>query len=297
MKRLYVFLILLVIVFSGCSVQEKKADSKDVVFVSILPQQYIVQQLAGEAFTVEVMMPPGSSPHIYEPSPAQIRKLSMAKAYIRMGQIGFEKVWMDKLSAANSKMIVFDQSQGVSFIENECNHDHQAETHAEHNHGIVDPHIWLSTVEMNVQAENITRFLTELLPDSAQYFQSNLSKFKSTLALTDKKIQDLLRDTKRKEFMIYHPALAYFARDYNLKQLTLEFEGKEPSGKYMAELIGVIKEKGIRTIFIQREFPVERAEVLAKELNAAVEVLDPLEYNWTSNMIRMAGKIQKALNE
>lgn len=297
MKNIFAYLSLFALIISGCSVPQNEPDAKDVIFVSILPQQYVVNQLANGVFDVEVMLPPGSNPHIYEPTPGQIRKLSKAKAYIRVGHIGFEKAWMEKISSANPTMVVFDQSIGVNFIRNENAHDHAHSDGHAHNHGVVDPHIWLSPVEMNVQAVNISQYLTELMPDSARFFQANLNRFKENVAAVDKKISSLLSNTKRKSFMIYHPALTYFARDYNLEQLTLEFEGKEPSGKYITELIELTKENNIKTVFIQREFPIERAEMLANELQANVQVLDPLEYDWAVNMLNMATKIQKALNE
>lgn len=296
MRILLISLSLMVFVLNGCNSGGKEKSAKAVVFVSILPQQYFVKSIAGDVFNVEVMMPPGSSPHIYEPTTIQMKKLTQAKAYIHMGHLGFEKIWMDKISSVNKSMKIYNQSEGVNFIEVDEHHGDN-HSHAGHNHGVVDPHIWLSPAEVNVQVENIYKYLVALQPDSSAYFKRNLELLQALIAATDKEIQSLFSNTTRKSFMIYHPAMAYFARDYNLTQIPLEFEGKEPSGKYITELLELCKKEEIKTIFIQREFPKERANMLADELGAKIEVIDPLEYNWPVNMLLIANNIKRSLNE
>ncbi|MDA3868069.1 MAG: zinc ABC transporter substrate-binding protein [Salinivirgaceae bacterium] len=295
-KNLFVIPVVLVFVLSACFTPDKNmnASAKNAIYVSIPPQKYLVEQIAGETFAVHALLPPGASPAIYEPTPAQLRQLSGAKAYIRIGYIGFELAWMDRIASTNKKMIIFDQSKNVNLIE--ANHQHNEEGHHTHD-GNVDPHIWMSPSEMNVQASNIYNSLCQLMPDSTQYFKNNYQELLATIADTDKKIMSNFNDIKNRSFMIYHPAMSYFARDYQLKQIPLEYEGKEPSGKYMAKLIETSKEEGIKTIFIQKEFPVERAGTLANELNANVEVIDPLAYNWPENMVGISKQLRRAMNK
>ncbi len=284
--------LLIALILAGCDGQKQNTPKGDVVFVSIKPQQFMIEQVAGDVFAVETLLPPGANPAVYEPSPGQLQDLSRARAYFRIGHIGFEKAWIEKIKSSNTKMKIYDQSKGVNFIQADHHHGHGHE----HDHSaIVDPHIWMSPAEVSVQIGNITKYLSELVPDSASYFRQNAKDLKIKVADLDKAIRNKFEDIDQRTFMVYHPSLSYFARDYQLKQLPLEREGKEPSGRYMAEMIKQSKALGIQTVFVQKQFPVEKAEVLANELDASVEVIDPLAYNWLENMQEMASKIARAL--
>jgi zinc transport system substrate-binding protein len=281
----------------SCVKNDSVKNNKPIVYVSIAPQKYMVEMIGGEVFEVRDLLPPGASPATFEPSPKQLKDLSDAIAYIRIGEIGFEKAWMERIQAINKNMTVFNQSRGVDFIEADHAHDHHhgSDDHDHHCHGGIDPHIWVSVSQMQVQIENIRNDLVSLMPDSANYFNENYEKLKVVLVDTDKKIMGMFNSLERKTFMIYHPALSYFARDYGLEQLPLEFEGKEPSGKYMVELIDKSKALGIGTIFIQKQFPEDKARAIAKELGADVVKIDPLAYSWPENMIQLAEQIKKSL--
>ncbi len=287
-KLILLPILVLYLVFTSCTNQKRDTKAGNWIFVSILPQKYMVEKIAGDAFKVEAILPPGASPAVFEPTPGQLKGLSHAQAYIRIGEIGFEKAWMDKLASANSKMKIFNQSKSVDFLKA----THQ---HGDYHHDIYDPHIWLSPAEVIVQSQNIYNALVKLMPDSTAYFKENLQKFKATIAEVDKKLLHLFENKNKDVFMVYHPSLSYFARDYQLRQIALEKDGKEPSGQYMAKLIDTCKVLNINTIFIQKQFPHHKADAFAKELNAKVEVIDPLAYNWPENMIRMGKKIQSAL--
>jgi len=282
----------------SCGDNVKVVNTKPIIYVSIAPQKYMVEKIAGDVFIVKDLLPSGASPATFEPSPMQLRELSSAIAYFRIGHIGFEKAWMERIQNANQTMQVFDQSQGVDFIEADHSHDHHSHEHKhDHNHFGTDPHIWVSASQMQVQIENIKNALVNLMPDSAKYFTDNYEKLKVVLVDTDKKIMGMFHNVERKTYMIYHPAMSYFARDYGLEQLPLEYEGKEPSGKYMIDLINKSKKLGIKTIFIQKQFPEDKAKAIAKELGAKVVKIDPLAYQWPDNMIYMAEQIQKSLVE
>lgn len=289
--RLILILIsILSIGIQSCKKPNPEKTKNKTIFVSILPQKYIVEQIAGKAFKVEALLPPGTNPAIFEPTPGQMQKLSNAKAYIRIGYIGFEKAWMNKIQATNKQMPVFDQSKGVNLMKS--NHKHGSQ-----NHQIIDPHIWLSPAAMHVQIKNITKYLSKINPDSANYFRQNKAKLGRQIVRIDKKIMKMLDSTKRRSILIYHPSLSYFCRDYHLKQLPIEKEGKTPSGQYMAQLIDKSRRLNIRTVFVQKQFPRSKAKAIAREIDAKIETINPLAYNWNEHMVNMAKKIQKALNE
>ena len=106
-------------------------------------------------------------------------------------------------------------------------------------------------------------------------------------------LTEMLEPLLGSNFMIYHPALSYFARDYGLVQYALEMEGKEPSPAHMKEMIDLGRNSGITTIFIQRQFDRRNAEVLAREINARIVEIDPLSPEWFDQMHYIAKTLSR----
>jgi zinc transport system substrate-binding protein len=250
--------------------------------VTIEPQRYFASQLADTLFTVETMVPSGTSPETYDPSPHQMAGLARAKAYFLIGYIGFEQAWAGKLKANHPNVKFFDNSQGVSLI---ITDEH---AHEEHHHGEVDPHIWNSPREALVIVEDMYKALVEIDPAHETVYTENLRKVSEKISETDKKITDILKASSQKAFIIYHPALAYFARDYGLNQYCIENDGKEPSPEQLKKLVETVKNLQVKTIFVQQEFDRKNAEAIAKETGCKLVVINPLSYDWNEEMIRIA---------
>jgi zinc transport system substrate-binding protein len=250
--------------------------------VTIEPQRYFASQLAGTLFTIETMVPPGTSPETYDPSPNQMAGLARAKAYFCIGYIGFEQAWMDKLKANQPHVKFFDNSHGVSLIKTD------AHGHEEHHHGNVDPHIWSSPKEALKIAENMYKALVEIDPAHVTIYNENYRKLMGKITETDEKIRSILQSSSQKAFVIYHPALSYFARNYGLTQYCIENDGKEPSPEQLKKLVETVKNLQIKTIFVQQEFDRKNAESIAQETGCKLVVINPLSYNWDEEMIRIA---------
>jgi len=286
-------LLFLFCLFLGISCTPEKSGKK-VITVTIEPQRYFVEQLVDSLFEVSTMVPPGISPETYDPSPVQIAKLADSKAYFRIGCIGFELVWMDKIKSNNPNLKVFDNSEGILFIssnndDDEClNENHNHKHNHDHSHSGLDPHVWSSPKQTLVLAKNICNALVALDEENATVYLENLEKLNSKIAETDHIITSLLSKLKSKSFIIYHPALTYFARDYGLTQYSIEIDGKAPSPSQLQQLIKRAREKNIKTIFIQQEFDKKNAEIIAEETNCNLVVINPLSYNWCEEMIKIA---------
>ena len=154
MKKLIYLLILFIL--CGCGSTTQKND-KPIITVTLEPLRYFAEAIAGEHYDVVSMVPKGSSPESYDPTPQQLVALSRSQAYLRIGYIGFEQAWMKKLEANAPDMKVFDTSQGVDLIRGE------GHWHGDHFHeGGVEPHIWNSTRNATFIAENIYAALCEL---------------------------------------------------------------------------------------------------------------------------------------
>ena len=283
MKKLIYLLILFI--FCGCGSTTKKND-KPIITVTLEPLRYFAEAIAGEHYDVVSMVPKGSSPESYDPTPQQLVALSRSQAYLRIGYIGFEQAWMKKLEANAPDMKVFDTSQGVDLIRGE------GHWHGDHFHeGGVEPHIWNSTRNATVIAENIYTALCELDATHQEEYKHRLDSLKETIRRTDENVRTLLENADS-TFLIYHPALSYFARDYGLKQISIEEGGKEPSPAYLKHLIELCRQEKARVIFVQQEFDQRNAQLIANELGIEIVSINPLSYDWAEEMVRI-GKALK----
>jgi zinc transport system substrate-binding protein len=228
------------------------------------------------------MVPQGSSPETYDPTPQQLVALNQSDAYLRIGHIGFEQAWMERIKANNPHIKVFDTSEGIDFIRGEGhwhgNHFHQ---------GGIEPHVWNSATNAILIVQNICKSLCQLDSINQNFYQERTDSLKQIIVQTDKKIRQLLQSADS-TFLIYHPALSYFARDYGLKQISIEDNGKHPSPASLKTLIDTCRKEGVRVIFVQQEFDQHNAQLIASELGIEIVPINPLSYHWEKEMIRIA---------
>jgi zinc transport system substrate-binding protein len=280
------FLLYTTLLLISCS--DKNAESKKMqLTVSIIPQKYLVMFIAGDKFDVQIMMPTGSNHETYEPAPRDMEKISSSQLYLALGALDFELTWLSRLKESNPKMQVINTSEGIEMI---SGHFHEGERKEHRSHGI-DPHTWLSPACMKIQAANICKALSALDIANSEFYSANLLKFDRLADSVDRIIRKKLIGSEGKSILIFHPALAYFCRDYDLSQISIEQDGKEPSPSYLSELVQTAKEKEIKSIFISKEFDTRNAEAIANEINGNVVVFDPMAENWPENMIHLADLI------
>ena len=284
MKRL----LLLVLLF-GMACNSPKDNEKHLITVTILPQKYFVEKIAGDLLEVQVLVPPGAGPETYSLAPSQMKELSGSLAWLRIGKIGFEDAWSEKIVQANPDLKVFDTSEQADWIADEIV-PHGDHVHA---HG-VDPHIWMSPAEVQKIVTLTYEALVSLFPDKAELFKQSYDAFNAEIEQLDNELLSEFEALENREFLIFHPALSYLARDYDLEQISIEVDGKEPSPKYMSELVKHAREVGIRVVLIQKEFDKENAQQLANELEGEVVQIDPLAENWTEGLREIANKIVEA---
>lgn len=279
MKKIIYILTLLIL--CACTNTPQK-NEKPIITVTLEPLRYFTEAIAGDNFQVISMVPKGSSPESYDPTPQQLVNLSQSQAYFRIGYIGFEQAWMNKLEANSPAMKVYDTSIGIDLIRGE------GHWHGDHFHeGGVEPHIWNSTPNALIIADNIYKALCELDATHQTDYQKRLDALKETIRQTDENVKALLKNAD-KTFLIYHPALSYFARDYGLKQISMEEGGKEPSPAQLKTLIETCRKEKIHTIFVQQEFDQRNAQLIANELGVNIVPINPLSYDWAEEMVRVA---------
>jgi len=279
MRKLFLSAGLLWLLFA-CS---NKVQQENIITVTIEPQRYFVEQLTDSLFRIECMVPVGTSPETYDPTPVQMVKLARSKAYFCIGHIGFEEVWVDKLKQNYPQIPFFDNSEGVSLIIS--GHSH-SDGHF-HEEGI-DPHTWSSPKSVRLIVQNMYTALVAVDSENKNHYALNLQRLLEQMDAVDEKITQILRKSSQKAFIIYHPALTYFARDYGLTQYCIEADGKEPSPDQLKTLIETAKKEGIKTVFIQQEFDRKNAELVAKETGCRLIVINPLSYDWEKEMLHIA---------
>ncbi|KIX11415.1 metal ABC transporter solute-binding protein, Zn/Mn family [Dethiosulfatarculus sandiegensis] len=272
------------------------------VFVSITPQKYFVERIAGDLAQVEVMVPKAASPATYEPKPAQMAALQKARAYFAIG-VPFEKTWLPRITAANPGMrIVFTQAKvpRVDVTTRKPVKGHESgpdSAHGGHKHTAgADPHIWLSPPLVAIQAQAILRELKYLDPANKGVYESNYQAFKKQIASLDEELrQAFSRVSGKNRLMVFHPAWGYFADAYGLKQIPVEKEGKEPTPRGLMALIKQARELEVKVIFVQPQFSTKAASSVAQAIGGKVLKIDPLALDWAANLKKAALEMKKAL--
>ena len=266
---------------------EKRQTQNKIVSVTIEPQRYFAEQIAGDKLTIHCVVPSGQSPESYDPTPQQIIQIGESTAYLRIGSIGFEQAWMDKIIENNPHLQVFDLSEGMSMIHLD-EMEHESDHHHHHHPNGTDPHIWTSIKGAKTIAMNTWKAFTELDPENSGYYKENYNKLMQTIEATEDSIRTLLEPLNNRCFIIYHPALTYLADEFGLKQLSIEMDGKEPSPAQLKLLVETARKQQALVVFIQQEFDQKNAELIAKETGCRLSVIHPLNYEWNTEMIHIA---------
>ena len=308
MQKLVLKLLVCACIGSLCSCAQPAQPEEETLYVSILPLKSIVGGIVGDDFDVRVLVPAGASPETFEPTPRQFVDLNRARLIFNVGLIDFETTLLGKIEARDK---VVDLSRGIDLIAGSCSHAHgkvaradephaaampgerqlagrhaatpapQAHGHS-HAHGI-DPHIWTSPRALQHMTANAYEAIHALWPDSVKYTE-NHARLQEQLAALDARTAGKIAASGVRYFIIYHPALTYYARDYGLQQVAIEDDGKEPSARALARLIEQARRDGVRTIFYQSQFPASAVEVIARDIEAQSVAIDPLKEDVIANI-------------
>ena len=260
------------------------------VGVSILPQKYFVERIAGDKARVLVMVGPGHNPVTYEPKPKQLSQLQEATLYFLMG-VPFESRWIKTFSQVNSDLKIVPLPSTIDFrtmshsinvsTENEIlNHNHLHVTDS----SMMDPHIWLSPRLVKQIALSIKSAFINIDSNNKEYYELNYQRFIVDLNQLDQTIRQQLKTVKARQFMVFHPSWGYFADEYGLQQIPIELEGKQPGAKSLSQLIELAQRKQIKVIFVQQQFSDCDAKTIARQIGAKVVFVNPLAENYLENL-------------
>lgn len=292
MKSLRAYLYIICIgIWCGCTHKPSPSatdNEKKTITVSIEPLRYLTERIAGETFHVTTFVPKGSSPETYEPAPEQLVALGNSVIFFGIGDLGFERTWLGRLKQTAPDVTFVNAADGIPRLEGH-RHSHNGTTHE----AVSDPHVWTSPTHMKIIALHICDALCRADTAQAKVFRSNLQKVQQEIQSVDDSIRTLLSGNSQKIFLIYHPALTYFARDYGLEQIAIEKDGKEPSPHHLAELISLCRTQHVETVFVQQEFDRKNAWLIAKETGTRITEINPLSYEWKEEMLKIAQTLHK----
>ena len=302
MKMIFLPLATLVLLFSGCIGQEHVNGQQDKmrVVVTLMPQAEFVKSVGGGNVDVIVMVPPGASPHTYEPTPSQLAEVAAAKLYFKVGSgVEFEKAWMNDIENINPSMKVIDCSKNISLIMMDSGHeahdDDEPEEHGDgHAHGGPDPHIWNSPRNAGIMVKNIYQALADEDPKNAAYYKANADNYTARLDALDASIKATLENRAGGKFIVFHPAWGYFAHHYGLEQVAIEKAGKEPTAQNLKLIIDTANEHNITVIFASPQFSTSNAHAIASQIRGSVVLIDPLDRDYLKNMQRIADAFASA---
>ena len=277
--------------------------SKPEISVSISPQKYFLEKIVKDKFDINVMVKAGSSPHTYEPKTSQMKSLSNSKIYFHTG-IEFENAWLDKFKKSASKTIFIDSSTGIERIAMQ-EHSHEEEGHDEHKHDKkhekhndyedehegLDPHVWLDPVLVKIQAKNMYDAVVSIDEQNKEFYTKNYEEFLKELDSLDAQIKDILKPYEHKAFMVFHPSWGYFAKRYDLEQISIEIQGKEPKPNELVELVKDAKVHNIKIIFVSPQFSQKSAKTIAQNIGGNVVDIDSLSENWANDLLKTANEI------
>lgn len=267
-------LVLLASLLFACAAPERPTDPRPLVLVTVPPQAFVVEQVAGDLVRVETLLSGGGDPHHHEPHFEELRVVSEADLWVKVGHpdFSFEVAWIDRLLADSPELLVVDGSEGATLIPG-------------------DAHLWLAPKNAASLATQLTEALAGLLPERAEELRQNRDRFVADTRALDAELRRTLEPARGRWFLVVHPAWGYLATEYGLEQVSIERDGHEPDPKSLAAIIERGRAAKLPVVFVEPQFNSVGARTVADEIGADVETIDPLARDWDANLRRVAAAL------
>jgi len=252
MRRLsWLFLAMFALALQPARAEPLRAPLPVVASFSILGD--FLRQVGGDAVRVSVLVGPDSDAHVYEPTPADARKVSEAKLVFVNG-LGFEG-WLDRLvAAADAKSRIIVASAGITPLKLD---------------GGLDPHAWQDVANGRRYVENIRDALKSADPERAALYEAKAAAYLATLETLDKEIVSAIAaiPSQRRRIVSTHDAFGYFAARYGLEFIAPQGVSTEaePSARDIARIIDAARREKVAAVFLENISDPRLAQRLAKE--------------------------------
>lgn len=256
--------------------------------VTIEPQKYFIESIADKSVQVVALVPAGSNPEEYDPSPTVMKRLSEADAYFYIGGLGFEQRNLAAIRDNNPKLPLFEMGKaladaGSADLHGSCTDHSHTDLHAH------DPHYWSSVVGAKALSRAAYDALVELYPNEKDKWDKGHDRLNGRIDSVKRLVDTMFANGKAdKAFVIYHPSLSFFAQEFGLRQIVIEEDGKEPTAAHLRRVIDQARANGVRIVFIQPEFETRQAEDIAREIGARPIRINPLRSSWEEEILHIA---------
>lgn len=263
------------------------ADTPDqiTVFVSILPQTFFAERVGGDRVTVEVMVPPGSSPGNYEPTPQQVVALGDADLFFTIG-VPFENAFIPTIeeSVPNLRIVSTDAGIEKRFLGGASS-------------SRPDPHVWMDPILVKEQAAVMRDALIDVDPDFEDDYRERYTAFAAELDELDSELREALAPVSGGSLFVFHPAFGYFLDRYDIEQVAIEKSGNDPSPAELEAIIERAKSDGARVIFVQPEFSKGSARAVAQAIDGSVVLVAPLAPDYVTNIRSIAEQVREGISQ
>lgn len=281
----------IVMILASCSKKEQDSGRR-MIAASIAPVAAIAEEIAGDDFDVVAVVDKGADPETFEPSMSQRMNLAKADMYLSLGGLlPFEEKLADNLKSDNPSMKIAEVSKGIELIHGTHSHSHDGHEHGDEHCEDSDPHVWTSVRNAKIIAYNIADLLVSLNPDSAEVYRANAIALVNRLDSLDREIEATLSEAPVRSFMIWHPSLSYFSRDYGLRQIAVGAENKEGTPAQLKSIIDRAGAEGVKVLFLQKEFDPRMAGNVLSQINARTVEIDPMSADYESQMKMIADEL------
>lgn len=260
-------------------------DVRPVVTVSIPPLGWFVERIAGDSVEVNVLMSSGGNPETFEPTVSSMKQAAGSRLLLITGSLGFEHELARKIASGGDAPAVIDTSEGVEMLYG----THDGCGHPGHRHAAqeADPHTWTSVKNGRLIAQNIYEALVDADPSRAVYYLGRYEDLMLCLDSLDADFSARLAPRAGEAFLVMHPSLGYFARDYGLEQISIGQEGRESSIKSRRRQIDHAGQAGVELLFLQADFDSRQAATVAEGTATRIVTINPLNAEWDNELIRI----------
>lgn len=272
---LYSVPLLLAAACTGGSHGDSESGRRPVVTVSIAPQAWLLEAIGGDSIDINVLLETGANPETFEPGVGVMKKAAASDALMLSGGLTYETQLADRLRANDPTLRIVDTSAGIVPVYG--THSHGGHVHDD---GVPDPHTWTSVRNARTIASNMLSALVEIAPGMAPYFTARARRLDLKLDSLDRAIAARLDTLPTRTFLVWHPSLSYFARDYGLEQVSVASEGRESTVQGIRSIVDHAAGARAQVLFIQADFDSGRAATLSRETGTRTVTINPLDPDW-----------------
>ena len=280
---LYIALLFVICFALGACHEQRQDSGRVAVTTTIAPAASLIQAIGGELVSVTTLLPKGNNPENYEPTPRDIQSLSQSRGYFYIGDLGFERSWIDRIRSLQPELPLLRLDATLQ----SADHGHQ------HDGLVHDPHYWTSLRGLRAMSQTILCGLSAVDSVHRARYEEGEAELRRQLDSLEQTLRARLQVLPSRSFVIYHPSLSEFASEWSLEQLVIEEDGKEPSPAHLERIIRRAREAGVKVVFVQKEFESKLVHSIASELGAKTYEINPLDGDWQGELLKIANALSQ----